>query len=93
MLYKQGKEELVVRVLTRYAEQRGKARQACRLEFIEIISHKESFGRSYFTVKVDSISQDLRDLKDNVILAPGETDVRLLTLHYVAFFLALGKNS
>lgn len=85
--YKLGKEELVVRVLTKYAEQRGKTRQACRLEFIEIISKKESFGRSYFTVKVDSLSQDLRDIKDQVILAPGETDVRLLTLHYVKILL------
>lgn len=90
--YKLGREELVIKVLAKYTEQRGKARQACRLEFVEILSNKDSYGRTFFTVKVDSLSQNLSDIDDNIILAPGEKNVRLLTRHYVRYSLTLRKR-
>lgn len=79
------KEDTVLRVLARYGEKRGTKRHDCRLQFIEILSKQSSYLRNYYRVKVDSLSQDLHDLKDSLVVALGETNMRILTDKYVEY--------
>jgi hypothetical protein len=73
----------VVEILKSYSEKRGRARNAARLAFIDILSKKESYGRNYYTVKVDQLSHNLRELQDNLIIGLGEKNMRIFNRNYV----------
>lgn len=73
-----GREEVVVKILARYSEKKGKPRQECRLEFLDIISKKDSFARNLYTVKVDALSANLKQLKDNLVIGLGPKDIRVM---------------
>ena len=78
------KEDMVLRILARYAEKKAQKRHDCRMAFIDILAKQDSYLRNYYRCKVDSLSQDLHELKDSVVLALGETNMRILTDKYVS---------
>ena len=82
--YKGGRDEMIERVLLKWNEKKGKSRQEARLEFIDIISAKDSFGRNFYVVKIDQATSDIKDLKDQMIMALGKTNLRLMTMKYVS---------
>lgn len=83
--YSGGREELTGRIISRYSEKKGKSRHECRKDFIEILSTKDSFCRNYYTMKVDSLSQDINSLPDNLILGLGQSNLRFMDTKYVSF--------
>ena len=79
-----GREEVVVKILARYGEKKGKARQECRLEFLDIVSQKDSFTRNLYTVKVDALSANLKSLKDDLVIGLGPKDIRVMDQKHVS---------
>jgi len=77
------KEDMVLRILARYVEKKGTKRNDCRIAFVGILSKQDSYLRNYYRCKVDSLSQDLHELKDSLVLALGEKNMRVLTDKYV----------
>lgn len=78
---------MVRAIIEKYGEHKGKKRHDCRLEFIDILSVKDSFGRNFYTVKVDMLSQELNHLPDDLIMGLGPENLRLMDTKYVKWML------